>query len=309
MNLKACSFFIRITMQASDCHLLERITIQMHGIKSFLNRKDFFCRIPGGLRPRRYSSTALKDEALRAKRGKLGIILSRHQRTARPMAKLLIVEDELDLVETLKEFLTKEGYTVEHVVDGDEANFRLKTYEYDVILLDWNIPGTSGIDVLASYRIAGGKTPVIMLTGRGSIPDKESGLDTGADDYLAKPFNLRELAARLRALLRRPKETTPDNTLRIRNVELDPATQNLKVNGKEVHISHRDCALLELLMRHPDTIFSNQTLLNRVWQAESEATEDAIRSAFKRIRKAIGDSDGKMIENLPKLGYRFTSGS
>jgi len=225
------------------------------------------------------------------------------------MAKLLIVEDELDLVETLKEFLTKEGYTVEHVVDGDEANFRLKTYEYDVILLDWNIPGTSGIDVLASYRIAGGKTPVIMLTGRGSIPDKESGLDTGADDYLAKPFNLRELAARLRALLRRPKETTPDNTLRIRNVELDPATQNLKVNGKEVHISHRDCALLELLMRHPDTIFSNQTLLNRVWQAESEATEDAIRSAFKRIRKAIGDSDGKMIENLPKLGYRFTSGS
>ena len=235
------------------------------------------------------------------------LILHRH--TSDCMAKLLVVEDELDLVETLKEFLTKEGHTVEHAPDGDEAKFRLKTYEYDLILLDWNIPGATGIEVLASYRNSGGKTPVIMLTGRGSVPDKESGLDTGADDYLAKPFNLRELAARLRALLRRPRETTPDNTLRIRNLELDAATQNLKVDGKEVHLSPRDFALLEFLMRHPDTIFSNQALLNRVWQAESEVTEEAIRSAFKRIRKTIGDGDGKIIENLPKVGYRFTSNS
>lgn len=224
------------------------------------------------------------------------------------MAKILLVEDDIDLTSTMSDFLEHEGYTVEHAGDGAEANFRLSSFKYDLIMLDWNLPKMSGLDVLKNYRLGGGRTPVLMLTGRGNLSDKESGLDTGADDYLSKPFHLTELSARLRALLRRSYDF-PDGevTLQVRNLELSSASRKLTVDGMNVHLSPKDFALLEFLMQHPDTVFSYDALLQRVWNGDEGTSEEAIRSAIKRIRKKIGDVEGKTIENLSKEGYRLNS--
>lgn len=223
------------------------------------------------------------------------------------MAKILLVEDDIDLTSTMSDFLEHEGYTVEHAGDGAEADFRLSSFKYDLIMLDWNLPKMSGLDVLKNYRKSGGRTPVLMLTGRGGLSDKESGLDTGADDYLSKPFHLTELSARLRALLRRSYDFPDgDVTIQVRNLEMSSASRKLTVDGMNVHLSPKDFSLLEFLMMHPDTVFSSEALAERAWDG-SETTEEAVRSAIKRVRKKIGDVEGTVIENLSKEGYRLNS--
>lgn len=223
------------------------------------------------------------------------------------MAKVLLVEDDTELLDAISDYLTNEGYTVERVENGEEAHFRLSTFAYDVVVLDWTIPKITGIEVLKQYRNMGGKTPILMLTGRGNVEDKEAGLDSGSDDYLTKPFSMRELSARLRSLLRRPVETLKSNTLIFHGLALETATRKLTIDNVEIHLLPRDFTLLEFLMRNPDQIFSNDALLDRVWHSESNATEDSLRSSFKRIRKKIGDTECNLIENVPKIGYRFNS--
>ncbi|HEY9787548.1 MAG TPA: response regulator transcription factor [Candidatus Obscuribacterales bacterium] len=225
------------------------------------------------------------------------------------MAKILVVEDDVNLIFTLSEFLGSENHVVEVVKDGEEAVSRLSYFQYDLVVLDWNLPSTSvsGLDVLRQYRARGGKIPVLLLTGRSTISEKEVGLDSGADDYLTKPFHLKELAARIRALLRRPADTLPSNTLKVQNIELDPVSKKVTVNGARIHLLPRDYSLLEFFMRHPDQVFSNEALLERVWHSESEATAEALRSSLKRIRSKIMDVDCKLIENIPKVGYRLKS--
>jgi DNA-binding response OmpR family regulator len=224
------------------------------------------------------------------------------------MAKILLVEDDIDLTSTMSDFLEHEGYTVEHAGDGAEANFRLSSFKYDLIMLDWNLPKMSGLDVLKNYRSSGGRTPVLMLTGRGGLSDKESGLDMGADDYLSKPFHLTELSARLRALLRRSYDFPDgDVTIQVRNLELSSASRKLTVDGMNVHLSPKDFALLEFMMQHPDDVFSYEALAQRAWGDDGESSEEAVRSAIKRVRKKIGDVEGTVIENLSKAGYRLNS--
>src|SRR5579862_8845637 len=126
------------------------------------------------------------------------------------MAKILLVEDDLDLISRITKWLSLERHSVEAASNGQEALDLLRDVKYDLIILDWHLPGLSGIEVCKYYRSAGGKAPVLMLTGKTDIADKEAGLDAGADDYLTKPFNPRELSARLRALARRPAETLDD---------------------------------------------------------------------------------------------------
>lgn len=225
------------------------------------------------------------------------------------MAKILVVEDDEDLLTLIKDRLTAEKFIVEAVEDGRDAMAQLDAVVFDAVVLDWNIPGLSGIEVLRAFRSKGGNTPVIMLTGKKDLPDKLNGLDSGADDYIAKPFDLRELISRLRAILRRPSAIQSD-VFQVRNITLDCANHKLSKNGKSVHLKPKDFALLEFFMRHPDQVFSSDALLERVWQNDSEATNQALRVAISRIRKALEDGDDEgsadsIIENVSRVGYRL----
>ncbi|MBS1993723.1 MAG: response regulator transcription factor [Cyanobacteria bacterium SZAS LIN-2] len=232
--------------------------------------------------------------------------LWKHQRLS-AVAKILLVEDDEDLASMIMEWLSNERHLIEVAYDGNHGMDLLKLAQYDVIVLDWDLPGMQGIDILRQFRAGGGNTPVIMLTGKGSIAEKEAGLDSGADDYVAKPFSIKELAARIRALLRRPAPTT-SNLLQVRDIGLDAGKYRVTKSGVEVHLLPRDFALLEFFMRHPDEVFSADTLLARVWQSDSEASLEALRTAIKRIRKKLDTSDNEtesVIENIPRVGYRL----
>ena len=221
------------------------------------------------------------------------------------MAKLLLIEDDRDLTKMVVQWLSMERHTVDVCHDGSEGLDFLLINQYELVIVDWDLPGMSGIDIVKEYRGKGGLLPIIFLTGKSSVEEKEAGLDTGADDYLTKPFSVKELAARIRALLRRPREVQSSH-YKLGEVELDPKLHKVTKAGVDVHLSPKDFELLEFLMRHPDQIFSSDTLLTRLWPSDSEATSDALRSAIKRIRKKLNES---IIENVPRIGYRIGSHS
>lgn len=223
------------------------------------------------------------------------------------MAKVLLVEDDEDLAVTISDMLKDERHTVDTVHNGLDAMEVLKSQTYEVIVLDWDLPGKSGISILREYRTAGGGTPVIMLTGMSEVSQKEQGLDSGADDYLTKPFHLKELAARVRSLLRRPKMSNT-GVLTWGTLVLDPTKFEVSRGGEQLRLLPRDFALLEFLMRHPTQIFSAQVLLDRVWNYDSDATAEGLRVAIRRIRKVIDlndDLETSMIENISRVGYRM----
>lgn len=223
------------------------------------------------------------------------------------MAKLLLVEDDTDLSGRVNEWLCFEQHAVECVFDGIEAAQRLKFYQYELVILDWDLPKKTGIEVCKEYRSGGGLTPILMLTGKGSINDKEMGLDAGADDYLTKPFHLKELSARIRALLRRPATFT-GTTLKIDLLELDPSSHKLTVDGKEVNLLPKEYAILEFLMRHPNEVFSPEALLNRVWNSESDASTDTVYTYIKTLRKKVSPSaPSSIIKTVHGVGYKLES--
>ncbi len=225
------------------------------------------------------------------------------------MSKILLVEDDQDLSDMISGWLKSERYTVEVAYDGDIAREILKISSFDVVVLDWDLPGCSGIEILREFRANGGSTPVIMLTGKSTITDKETGLDIGADDYLTKPFNIKELGARVKALLRRPTLMN-SSVLRAGDIELDSSKHRILRGGQEVHLLPRDFALLEFLLRHKDQVFSAEALIARVWESDSDASPEGLRTAIKRIRKKIDDGtedDQSLIENIPRVGYRLRS--
>lgn len=221
------------------------------------------------------------------------------------MPKILIVEDEPDLSEPVRAYLTHEHHIVEVVDNGLEALERLKFYKYDVIILDWMLPGMQGVDICKHYRTAGGTTPILMLTARKQTPDKIQALDAGADDYLTKPFDVQEVAARVRALLRRPQQVT-SNVLKARNVVLETSTFRVTRDDQEVQLLPKEFALLEFLMRHPNQVFSAEALLDRVWASDSDASPETIRTYVKRLRKKI-DVEGaqSIINTVHGVGYKL----
>ncbi len=221
------------------------------------------------------------------------------------MAKILLIEDDVDLAVMIVEWLSFEHHSVEVVHNGREGMERLRLCQYDTIILDWSLPEMSGIDILRSYRAEKGIAPIIMLTGKGGIADKESGLDSGADDYLTKPFNMKELSARLRAMLRR-SSGSQTNILTVGELSIDPGKYKLTKSGKQIQLLPREFALLEFLMRHPDEVFSGEALLQRVWHSESDATSEAIRTCIKRLRQKIDSSeDDSVIQTIPRVGYKL----
>jgi DNA-binding response OmpR family regulator len=224
------------------------------------------------------------------------------------MARLLLVEDNADEAQMTSTWLQDENYVVEWASSGERALDFLKSESFDVILLDWDIPKKSGIEVLRELRAKGDTTPVIMLTGHDKIEDKESGLDCGADDYLTKPFNLVELCARIRVQLRKTA-ASPSNVLTIGNISLDPVQYRVKKNGKEISLLPKEFALLEFFMRNPDKVFSAEAILHRVWQTDEDSSTNAFRSCLKRLRQKLElDAADKIIETIQGVGYRCNSG-
>ena len=227
------------------------------------------------------------------------------------MTRLLLIEDDVELVSMIAEWLSAE-YAVDTAVDGQEGLDKLRNAEYDLIVLDWRLPKVSGIDVCRQYREDGGKTPIIMLTGRSSVADREEGLDGGADDYLVKPFSMRELTSRLRALRRRGNLIS-NQLLVAGDITLDAGKHRVTKGDLTVHLLPKEFALLEFLMRHPDEVFSSDNLLARVWSTDADTGANAVRTSIKRIRQKLDDDNcddsQSIIENIPRVGYRLKSRS
>jgi DNA-binding response OmpR family regulator len=209
------------------------------------------------------------------------------------------------LADRLESWLTHERHNVECVVDGAQALERLQYYKYDVVILDLMLPDVSGVEVCKKFRADGGRTPILMLTGRNQISDKEQGLDAGADDYLTKPFEPRELSARLRALLRRSPEMV-SNSMQAGNLVLEMEKRRVTQNGAVIQLLPLEFALLEFLMRHPGQVFSPEALLDRVWGSKSDASIDALRTYIKTLRKKIqAEGEPALIRTVHGVGYKF----
>ena len=219
------------------------------------------------------------------------------------MAKVLIVEDDAETAELVKDWLTSmEHHRVEVVNNGSEALTAVKMFQYDVMVLDRQLPGASGMDICRAFRQNGGQTPILMLTAKDSIEDKESAFDLGVDDYLTKPFHLKELAARIRALLKRPPISGA--VLEVDGLTLETKSFSVIRDGKEIKLMPKEFALLEFLMRHKGAVFSVDDLLNRVWESDSESGPEALRQCIKRLREKIDvPGQSSMIQNIPRRGY------
>lgn len=220
------------------------------------------------------------------------------------MSKILLVEDDKNLADGLVEWLEFEKNQVEWRGDGEAGLEALLNGDFDIVILDIEMPKMNGLQMCKTYRDGGGTIPIIMLTGKDTILDKVGGLDCGADDYLTKPFHPRELSARLKALARRSPEIIMA-TLSAGDIEIDIQTGKVFRAGKEVRLQRMEFAVLEFLMRNAGQVYSPNDLLNAVWTAESERSPETIRTCIKKIRDKI-DVEGKdsIIQNVHGVGYK-----
>jgi DNA-binding response OmpR family regulator len=219
------------------------------------------------------------------------------------MAKILVVEDDESLVLELKEILSQEGHVIDVVNDGRSALESLKNFTYELLIFDVNIPEINGVQLCTKFRADGGITPVLMLTGLSSDSDKETGLDSGADDYLTKPFSSRELQARIRALLRR-SPVAPSSALKYRDLVVDTTTKSVKRGEKDIKLWPKEYDVLVYLLKHINHVFDADALLNRVWPMEAETSPEAIRQCVKRLREKIDiDGEPSIISTVKGFGY------
>ncbi|KMO42431.1 chemotaxis protein CheY [Methylobacterium tarhaniae] len=222
--------------------------------------------------------------------------------------RILIVEDEEALTLLLRYNLEAEGFEVDAVARGDEADIRLREQVPDLVLLDWMMPGLSGIELCRRIRARREteRLPVIMLTARGEEGDRVRGLATGADDYIVKPFSVPELLARVRALLRRAKPAHVADLLVAGDIELDRASHRVRRDGRELHLGPTEFKLLEFLMQSPGRVFSREQLLDGVWGHDVYIDERTVDVHIGRLRKAINRGrDADPIRTVRGSGYSF----
>jgi two-component system, OmpR family, manganese sensing response regulator len=228
--------------------------------------------------------------------------------------RLLIVEDEVEMAEPLRAILTREGHSVEVAHDGEKGEELLQTHSYDLLILDWMLPGCSGLELCRRVRAQGNALPVLMLTAKDTVDDRVQGLDVGADDYLVKPFELKELLARVRALLRRPvvllrSAEVQEDQIQVGDVILDLKGKLAFRQGRPIELSAKELQLLELLMRRAGEVLTHEEILLTLWE---EAREDAsaslnlVAAHIKLLRRKIDkEFDSAMIHTVYGLGYRF----
>ncbi|MBI1270302.1 response regulator [bacterium] len=226
------------------------------------------------------------------------------------MAKILLVEDDLMLLKLVCQNLRARFHVVDAVGNADDARDYLENSEFDLVIMDWCLPGKaglSGVDLCSIYRDRGGQAPVLFLTGQTDIDDKTAGFNAGADDYLCKPFDMKELLLRVDSLLRRPAARKSE-VLRAGELSIEARSGRVRFRGSEIILQPREMALLEFLMRHPDTVYEPTDLLAKVWDTDSDASEVALRTCISNIRKKLGLTDRRsIIESVHGRGYRFNS--
>ena len=223
--------------------------------------------------------------------------------------RILIVEDEIAIAEAVKIALTGDGHAVDIVGNGLLAIEWVDSYAYDLVMLDVILPGMDGFAVCSTLRTSGFQAPILMLTALDDVTDRISGLDRGADDYIAKPFSMDELRARVRALgRRRVADRAP--TIAVGDLVLDPSSLGVMRAGKQIRLTAREFALLELLARHPGQLFTRDRLIETLWDADFAAESTIVEVYIRSLRRKVdhGRRDG-LIETVRGSGYRIRAGA
>lgn len=215
--------------------------------------------------------------------------------------RALLIEDDSHLGDTLRRALEAEGYVVDWLTSAEQGQVALESTEVDLMILDRRLPGISGEQWLRRLRAEGFRTPVLMLTALGEVGQRVEGLDAGADDYLAKPFDLEEVLARLRALARR-RTVEPTSVLTVGDLELDRASRTVSLHGEAVELSALEVSLLEKLMDHAGSYVTKSRLADSVYGFGQEVTDNAVEAMISRLRKRLGR---ETIRTLRGVGYRL----
>ena len=216
--------------------------------------------------------------------------------------RVLVVEDEDEIADFLVRGLREEGFTVEHAADAESAGHWLAVAEWDLVLLDRSLPDGDGLATLRRHREAGGDVPVLVLTARDSVGDRVRGLDSGADDYLCKPFAFEELLARLRALLRRPRGTA-GTSLSSGDIRVDLATHRVERGGKPVELTAKEQALLVFFLRHPGEVLSRTRIYDHVWDERYDGTSNTLEVHVMELRRKLEARGPRVIQTLRGRGY------
>ena len=218
--------------------------------------------------------------------------------------RILVVEDERRLAEALGQILKKNNYIADVVYDGEDGLDFILSGIYDVVVLDWMLPKMDGIEILKRVRAQGVDTPVLLLTAKSDVADKVSGLDSGADDYLAKPFDTSELLARIRALGRRKGEIVPTDDMSFGDITLDTSGLLLKHSGGSLDLTHKEAQLLEYLMLHKNMVLSKEQIIEKLWGFESEAEANHVEVYIHFLRNKLSSvSKTVVIATVRGVGY------
>ena len=216
--------------------------------------------------------------------------------------RILVVEDEPEIADFLVRGLREEGFTVEHAGDCESAGHLLRTTGWDLVLLDWSLPDGDGLGVLRKHRAEGGEVPVLFVTARDAVADRVRGLDSGADDYVCKPFAFEELLARVRAMVRRPRGGTLA-ALVVGDVRVDLATQRADRSGRPLDLTVKEQALLVFFLRHPGEVLTRTRIYEHVWEERYDGTSNTLEVHVMELRRKLEAHGPRLIQTSRGRGY------
>lgn len=221
--------------------------------------------------------------------------------------RILIVEDEVKIARVIAATLKRDSYAVDVAHDGEEGYAMASSEPYRAIILDRMLPGMDGVEIITKLRAENIKTPILMLTAMGTVEDKTTGLDSGADDYLVKPFSLEELTARIRALLRRPL-SSKENILKVDDLTLNSTRKMVERDGKSISLTIKEFALLEYLMQNEGQVLSKDTLISNVWDFDADVLPNNVEAYIKQLRQKIDKPFKKpLIKTVRGFGYKISA--
>ncbi|MBO3461102.1 response regulator transcription factor [Aetokthonos hydrillicola Thurmond2011] len=225
--------------------------------------------------------------------------------------QILVVDDEVELTDPLSRLLTREGYDVDAAYNGINGSELAQAGNYDLLILDWMLPGKSGLEICQELRRQGKTIPVLFLTAKDTLDDRVQGLDAGADDYLVKPFELRELLARVRALLRRSSSqsyTITQQRLTVADLELDYENQVAYRQGRMIELSEKECQLLRYFMEHSEQLLTHAQIMQYLWKEDEQPSSNVIAALIRLLRRKIEmTNETPLIHTVYGKGYRFGS--